>query len=64
MSLDDPFARAVAETLAIAAVTLVLLFVVASLFQSIFGLFVAMSVAAVGFGIVWYRAKKLMEDYV
>ena len=64
MSLDDPFTRAVAETFVVAALTLILLFVVASLLKSILGLFIAVCVAIVGFGIVGYRAKKLIEDYV
>lgn len=64
MSLDDPFTRAVVEMIVVTALTLILLFVVASLLKSILGLFVASCVAIVGFGIVGYRAKKLIEDYV
>ena len=64
MSLDDPFTRAVAETLAVAASTLVLLFIVAEVFQSILGLFIAVIVALIGFGFVGHRAKKLVDDYV
>jgi hypothetical protein len=64
MNLDDPFTRAVAETLAVAAVTLILLFIVAEAFQSLFGLFVAVFVALIGFGFVGHRAKKLVDDYV
>ena len=63
MNLHDPFTRAVAESLVVAAVTLLVLFVVASYVQNILGIFVAFCVAAVGFGVVAYRAKKLMEDY-
>jgi hypothetical protein len=64
VNLNDPFTRAVVETVVVAVVTFILLFVVASLLQSAIGLFVAVCVAAVGFGLVWVRAKKLMEDYV
>jgi hypothetical protein len=64
VNLDDPFTRAVAETIAVAAATAILLFIVAEVFQSLFGLFIAMIVALVGFGFVGYRAKKLVDDYV
>ena len=64
MNLDDPFTRAVAVTIAIALGTMLLLFVVASTLQSIFGLFVALLVALVGFGLVGHRAKKLVDEYV
>ena len=64
MNLDDPFTRAVAVTIAIALGTMILLFVVASTLQSVFGLFVALVVALVGFGLVGHRAKKLVDEYV
>jgi hypothetical protein len=63
MNIHDPFTRAVVETLVVAAVTLIVLFIVASYVQNILGIFIAFMVAAVGFGIVAVRAKKLMEDY-
>ena len=63
MNLSDPFTRAVTEALIVAAVTLLLLFVVASYVQNVFGIVVASIVATAGFAFVAYRAKKLMEDY-
>jgi small neutral amino acid transporter SnatA (MarC family) len=63
LNLNDPFTRAVAEALIVAAVTLLLLFVVASYVQNVFGIVVACIVAAGGFVFVAHRAKKLMEDY-
>jgi hypothetical protein len=64
LDLDDPFTRAVVETVAVAAATLILLFIVAEVFQSILGLFIAVIVALIGFGFVGHRAKQLVEDYV
>ncbi len=63
MNLNDPLTRAVTETLVVAAVTLLMLFVVASYVQNVFGMVIASVVAAAGFVIVGRRAKKLMEDY-
>jgi hypothetical protein len=63
VNLSDPFTRAVTEALIVAAVTLLMLFVVASYVQNIFGIGVACIVAAAGFAFVAHRAKKLMEDY-
>ena len=64
MNLDDSFTCAVAVTIVIALGTMILLFVVASTLQSVFGLFVALVVALVGFGLVGHRAKKLVDEYV
>ena len=63
MNLHDPFTRAVAEALVVAVVTLLMLFLVASYVQNVFGIIVACVVAGGGFAIVAHRAKKLMEDY-
>jgi type III secretory pathway component EscU len=63
VNLNDPLTRAVTETLVVAAVTLLMLFVVASYVQNVFGMVIASVVAAAGFLIVGRRAKKLMEDY-
>jgi hypothetical protein len=63
VNLNDPFTRAVTETLIVAAVTVLMLFVVASYVQNVFGIVVAGVVATTGFAFVAHRAKKLMEDY-
>ncbi len=63
MNLNDPLTRAVTETLVVAAATLLMLFVVASYVQNVFGMIIASLVAAAGFLIVARRAKKLMEGY-
>jgi hypothetical protein len=61
--MSDPFARAVTESLVAAAVTLLLLFLIAKYEQNVVGAIVAIFVAAVGFLVVARRARKLMEDY-
>ena len=63
VNLNDPLTRAVTETLVVAAATLLMLFVVASYVQNVFGMIIASLVAAAGFLIVARRAKKLMEGY-
>jgi hypothetical protein len=63
VNFNDPLTRAIAETLVVAAVTLLMLFVVAEYVQNVFGVIVACVVAGAGFIIVAHRAKKLMEDY-
>jgi type III secretory pathway component EscU len=63
VNLNDPLTRAITEALVVAAVTLLMLFVVASYVQNVFGVVVACVVAAAGFIIVAHRAKKLMADY-
>jgi hypothetical protein len=63
VNLSDPFTRAVTEALIAAAITLLMLFIVASYVQNVFGIIIASIVATAGFAFVAYRAKKLMEDY-
>ena len=55
--------RAVVEALVIGAVTLLILWLVATYVQNILGVLLSCFVAGIAFLVIAIRAKRLMEDY-